>query len=387
MQILKDFEQYVQDIESQAGYEKPLAFGIGIRRRRKGKTLDVLYPVINHQVEMSLASVMIAETKYTAGRDGFAPLTQENLDHLYALFAPFQKDFQEAATIRFLQSCTLQTAAKHPYHDVDYVLYFLYDPFSRIDSVEEAYFKLQAISQRHFKPHGLGLENLFSILPNLAWTNRGPMLPQDVEQERVCSVLAGNPLIVSHVDKFPYLVNYHVPNGVRIAAGSQVRLGAYLGEGTTIMPSGFVNFNAGTEGKAMVEGRISAGVFVGNETDIGGGASIMGTLSGGNKNVISIGAKCLLGANSGTGISLGFACTIAAGTYVTAGSKVALYNAKNDPVDLDGRRVEDGQNVVKALELSGRDNLLFYQDSQTGRLVCKPNAKTIELNPGLHSNV
>lgn len=386
MKNYSDFEQYVKDIESQQGYEKPLAFGIGIRRRRQGKTLDVLYPVINHKTEMALASVMITETKYTAGRDGFVELSAQNLNHLYNLFAPFQKNLGEAATVRFLRSCSLQTAAKNPYHDVDYVLYFLYDHGAHIESIEEAYFKLQAISQRHFKPHELGLENLFSVLPNLAWTNRGPMLPQDVEQERVCSILAGNPLIVSHVDKFPYLVNYHIPSGVRITAGSQVRLGAYLGEGTTVMPAGYVNFNAGTEGKAMVEGRISAGVLVGPETDIGGGASLMGTLSGGNKNVISIGAKCLLGANAGTGISLGFGCTIAAGTYVTAAAKVSLYNAQNEAMDLDGNRVEEGENIFKARELSGRDHLLFYQDSQTGKLVCKPNQKTIELNPGLHNN-
>ena len=386
MKTLADFEQYVKDVESRPGYVKPIAYGLGIRRRRKGQTLDVLYPVINHQTEMAIAAVIIAETKHTFGRDGFVELSQKNLDHLRNLFAPLQKDLKAAQSIHFFESCSLKTSNKHLYHDVDYVLYFLHDPSSRIASVEEAYFKLQSISQRHFKPHELGLDNLFSVLPNLAWTNLGPMLPQDVGPERVCSLLAGQPLSVSHIDKFPYLVNYHIPSGVRIAAGSQVRLGAYLGEGTTVMPAGFVNFNAGTSGKAMVEGRISAGVFVDRETDIGGGASIMGTLSGGNNHVISIGARCLLGANAGTGISLGFGCTIAAGTYVTAGSKVSLYNDAGAPINQAGKKVEEGKNVVKASSLSGRDNLLFYQDSQSGKLVCKPNMKTIELNSNLHQN-
>ena len=193
-------------------------------------------------------------------------------------------------------------------------------------------------------------------------------------------------LMVSHVDKFPYMVNYHIPKGVRIADASRVRLGAYLGEGTTIMPAGFVNFNAGTLGNAMIEGRVSAGVVIGEDSDIGGGASIMGTLSGGNNHVISVGKQCLLGANSGIGISLGDGCTVAAGVYVYAGKKVALFNAKNEPVNTDGQRVESGQNIVKASTLSGSSYRLFIEDSQTGVLICKPNSKIIQLNDALHAN-
>jgi len=152
------------------------------------------------------------------------------------------------------------------------------------------------------------------------------------------------------------------------------------------MPAGFVNFNAGTLGKAMVEGRISAGVVVDDQSDIGGGASIMGTLSGGNKNVISIGKKCLLGANAGTGISLGDGCTVAAGVYVTAGSKVSLYNQHKQPVDTDGSVVTEGKNVVKGIELNGKENLLFIQDSLTGKLTCRPNHNIIELNASLHKD-
>jgi 2,3,4,5-tetrahydropyridine-2-carboxylate N-succinyltransferase len=273
----------------------------------------------------------------------------------------------------------------HDYYDSEVVAYFLYDQGSDVQDAVEGYFKLQAISQRHVLPHGLSLNGIFGKLNNIAWTNNGPVLPEDLPGETTKRIFAA-PLTVSHVDKFPYLVNYHVPTGVRIASGSQVRLGAYLGEGTTVMPAGYVNFNAGTKGNAMVEGRVSGGVVVDVNTDIGGGASIMGTLSGGNKNVISIGKECLLGANAGTGISLGDGCTIAAGVYVTAGSKVALYDLNRRPVNLSGELVSEGDNLVKGMELNGRDNLLFIQDSRNGQLLCQPNPKTIELNAALHVN-
>ena len=194
----------------------------------------------------------------------------------------------------------------------------------------------------------------------------------------------GEYLKVYSVDKFPCLTDYVALNDVRIADASRVRLGAYLGPGTTVMHEGSVNFNGGTLGEAMVEGRIAQGVIVGDKSDIGGGASIMGTLSGGNKTVISIGSKCLLGANAGTGISLGFGCTIAAGLYVYAGMKVSLYDKADQPIDLEGQVVTEGDNVVKAGSLSGRDQLLFLQDSRTGKVLVKPNLKTIELNASLH---
>ena len=166
-----------------------------------------------------------------------------------------------------------------------------------------------------------------------------------------------------------------------------IRLGAYLGEGTTIMPAGFVNFNAGTLHNAMIKGRISAGVVVGEDSDVGGGASIMGTLSGGNDHVISVGKKCLLGANSGIGISLGDGCTVAAGLYVTAGKKITLVNESNQPVNVAGDVVSNGENIVKAAELSGSNYRLFIEDSQTGEsVICKPNTKVIQLNEALHSN-
>ncbi len=255
--------------------------------------------------------------------------------------------------------------------------YWTYEPISMrmdtlddpIQTIDEAYFKLQLLSRRHVRPHELNLTNLFSILPVIAWTSFGPMLPDDVNTQRQRAWTQGQDITVTHVDKFPYMVNYHIPSGVRIAAGSQVRLGAYLAEGTTVMPSGFVNFNAGSLGPCMIEGRVSAGVTLGANTDIGGGASIMGTLSGGNNHVIRIGSGCLLGANSGVGISLGDYCTVEAGTYVTAGKKIWF----------NGR-------TVKASTLSGQDNLLFLQNSETGQLTCSIQKNTVTLNDALHHN-
>ncbi|PIQ24069.1 2,3,4,5-tetrahydropyridine-2,6-dicarboxylate N-succinyltransferase [bacterium (Candidatus Blackallbacteria) CG17_big_fil_post_rev_8_21_14_2_50_48_46] len=325
-------------------------------------------------------------TRFLLQNDAFTVLSQTDLEALSALLA----DHPEAPEAQALQAVVAQVQKTPPQHQsyshLDCGFFLLSAPDQPVQSPEEAYFKLQLISQRKVKPHGVLLDGAFRVLSNLAWTNQGPILPEDLEEVRIQALLSGQPLQVSHVDKFPYLVNYHLPSGVRIASGAQVRLGAYLGEGTTIMQAGFVNFNAGTEGQAMVEGRISAGVFVGDKTDIGGGASIMGTLSGGNTHVIEIGSQCLLGANAGTGISLGDGCTLAAGLYLTAGTKVSLYNQTGQPLNLAGEVVEHGQNRVHARELSGRGFLLFYQDSVSGEVVCKPNPRTIALNPELHSH-
>jgi 2,3,4,5-tetrahydropyridine-2,6-dicarboxylate N-succinyltransferase len=330
---------------------------IGLRRSRNGQTLDVNYVKVEELSEASLPA------------HGF---------HFEAL--------DEAQVISALGVTTPSVVMPAFYSQRDWIRATISIAASEVSCTEDAYLRLQLLSRRLIKPHGISLAGIFPKLPNLAWSNVGPVLPDDVERVRLEVILRGESLNISHVDKFPYLVNYFLPSGVRIASGAQVRLGAYLGEGTTIMQAGFVNFNAGTEGNAMVEGRVSAGVFVAKDSDIGGGASIMGTLSGGGKQVISIGSRSLLGANSGIGISLGFGCTVAAGTYVTAGAKIALLDAAGLPVDLQGRSVVPGSNLFKGLELSGRDKLLFYTDSVTGQLVAKPNPKTVELNPLLHKN-
>ncbi|MEU7833090.1 2,3,4,5-tetrahydropyridine-2,6-dicarboxylate N-succinyltransferase [Nonomuraea sp. NPDC052129] len=234
----------------------------------------------------------------------------------------------------------------------------------------DAYLRLHLLSSRLVQPHGLSLDNLFSLLANVVWTNFGPCPVEGFEQTRL-RLRARGAVSVYGVDKFPRMVDYVLPAGVRIADADRVRLGAHLATGTTVMHEGFVNFNAGTLGASMVEGRISAGVIVGDGSDVGGGSSIMGTLSGGGKEVISIGERCLLGANAGIGISLGDDCVVEAGLYVTAGTKVALP---------DGR-------VVKAKSLSGTNGLLFRRNSQTGAVEAAPRAGgPVELNASLHAN-
>ena len=242
-------------------------------------------------------------------------------------------------------------------------------------SVAEGYLKLQLISHRLVKPHGTVLDGIFGLLHNIAWTNQGPIDLPELAERQIAARLAGEVLTVSCVDKFPKMTDYVVPTGVRIAHTARVRLGAHIGEGTTIMHEGFVNFNAGTEGVSMVEGRISAGVMVGNGSDIGGGASIMGTLSGGGQLVISMGENCLLGANAGLGIPLGNRCTIESGLYITAGSKVQMLDSSNKPVE-----------IVKARDLADKDDLLFRRNSISGTIECLTNKSAVELNAELHSN-
>jgi 2,3,4,5-tetrahydropyridine-2-carboxylate N-succinyltransferase len=238
-------------------------------------------------------------------------------------------------------------------------------------SVADAYLRLHLLSHRLVKPHGLSLEGIFSILNNVVWTSHGPCAIAGFDQVRLKLRAKYGYLAIYGVDKFPRMLDYVVPEGVRIANADRVRLGAYLSPGTTVMHEGFVNFNAGTLGASMVEGRISAGVVVDDGSDIGGGASIMGTLSGGGKEVISIGKGTLLGANSGLGISLGDDCVLEAGVYLTAGSKVLLPDGK----------------VVKARELSGANSLLIRRNSQSGALEALNKSGTWGgLNSVLHSN-
>ncbi len=386
METVVDFKEYVASVEARPGYKKPLAFGLGIRRTKNGKTLDVSYPVVNFNENFGTAAVLIDVLKVSEYKNSLFSITLENLSEIYSHFSPFHNDNNKHPNLETINALIDNYTTSNGYANIEIMVYFLFDQSLPVENAEEAYFKLHCLSTRKAEPHSLNLDGLFAKLQNVAWTNKGPMLPEDVAVESVKHIGSHSPLIVSHVDKFPYMINYHIPSGIRIASGSQVRLGAYLGEGTTVMPSGYINFNAGTKGNTMVEGRISAGVVVDKDSDVGGGASIMGTLSGGNKKVISIGQKSLLGANSGTGISLGFGCTIAAGVYVTAGSKVFLYNQNNEAVNLNNEVVKEGENIVKGIDLSGKDKLLFIMDTAKGRLVCKPNPKTIELNSTLHHN-
>jgi 2,3,4,5-tetrahydropyridine-2-carboxylate N-succinyltransferase len=244
------------------------------------------------------------------------------------------------------------------------------DPDEAPADTPDAYLRLHLLSHRLVQPNTINLDGIFGLLANVVWTSHGPAAVQGFETVRA-GLRARGSVAVYGVDKFPRMVDYVVPAGVRIADADRVRLGAHLADGTTVMHEGFVNFNAGTLGTSMVEGRISAGVVVGNGSDVGGGASIMGTLSGGGKERITIGERCLLGAESGVGISLGDDCVVEAGLYLTAGTKVTL---------------QDG-SLVKAKDLSGEPGILFLRNSATGAVEARPRTgEGIALNPALHAN-
>jgi 2,3,4,5-tetrahydropyridine-2-carboxylate N-succinyltransferase len=241
-------------------------------------------------------------------------------------------------------------------------------------STDEVWLRLHLLSTRLVRPHTISMDGVFGLLTNVVWTSAGPCAIEGFEFTRARLRATGQHVTVFGIDKFPRLVDYVIPSGVRIADADRVRLGAHLAEGTTVMHEGFVNFNAGTLGASMVEGRISAGVLVGDGSDVGGGASIMGTLSGGGKAVISIGERCLLGANAGIGISLGNDCVVEAGCYVTAGTKVTV---------IDG----ESSTVTKASELSGASNVLFRRNSVSGAVEAVAwKGEGIALNAALHAN-
>jgi 2,3,4,5-tetrahydropyridine-2-carboxylate N-succinyltransferase len=237
-------------------------------------------------------------------------------------------------------------------------------------TASDAYLRLHLLSHRLVAPREINVDGIFGVLQNVVWTNYGPCPVEDFETARM-ELQRRGPVHVYGIDKFPRMVDYVLPSGVRVADADRVRLGAHLAVGTTVMHEGFVNYNAGTLGSSMVEGRISAGVVVGDGSDVGGGASIMGTLSGGGKEQITVGQRCLIGANAGIGISLGDDCVVEAGAYITAGSKITL---------------PDG-SAVKAVSLSGKPGLLFLRNSLTGALEARPRAgHGVELNDALHTN-
>ena len=244
-----------------------------------------------------------------------------------------------------------------------------------VDGVVSAYLKLHLLSYKFVKPNSINLDGLFRSLPNIAWTNQGPVSLDEIDEKLLESKNSSDNLYIRSLDKFPCLTDYIIPKNVRIADASRVRLGAYLSPGTTVMHEGFVNFNAGTLGKAMIEGRISAGVVIGDNSDLGGGCSTMGTLSGGNNIKISVGKNCLLGANSGIGIPLGDNCTVEAGLYITSGTKIQLHDIEGNP-----------SMIKKGLELANSSDLVFLRNSINGMVIAKPNKKSIQLNSQLHTN-
>ena len=338
------------------------AFGLGIgTRSSKGDWLEVYYNAPVLAADDALIGAVSDVTDYQNGNAAI----ELNADNLAALAGAFEK--AGAADQAALAQALTETAQP--------VVLCVLESDDAPATTAEVYLKLSLLSNRLAKPHTLNLTGMFGLLPNVAWTNEGAVALEDLPARQLAARIAGRVLDVQSVDKFPKMANYAVPAGIRIGDASRIRLGAHVGEGTTVMHEGFINFNAGTLGVSMVEGRISAGVVVGNGSDLGGGCSTMGTLSGGNNVVISVGENCLLGANAGLGIPLGDRCTIEAGLYVTGGSKVTVLDENNNEV-----------GVVKAGELAGKPDLLFRRNSQNGRIEVKTNKSAIALNEELHKH-
>lgn len=336
-----------------------LAFGVGTQNRA-GQWLEVFYaqPLLRPAGELS--DTVAQFLGYTGGNQSIA-LTTTQAAQLAERCKPLDAA-QSALLTRLAESHRPLIAT-------------LLAEDAPLSSTPEAYLKLHLLSHRLVKPHGLNLTGIFPLLPNVAWTSQGAIDLAELPERQLEARLKGELLEVFSVDKFPKMTDYVVPTGVRLADCSRIRLGAYVGEGTTVMHEGFINFNGGTEGPNMIEGRVSAGVFVRSGSDLGGGCSTMGTLSGGGNIVISVGVGCLIGANAGIGIPLGDRNTVEAGLYVTAGTKVHLLDEQNQLV-----------KVVKARDLAGQPDLLFRRNSLTGAVECKTHKTAVELNAALHAH-
>lgn len=336
-----------------------LAFGVGTQNRA-GQWLEVFYAQPLLQPAGELSDTVAKMIGYTGGNQAIA-ITNDQASELAAACKPLNAE-QSALLTRLAES-------HRP------LVVTLLETDTALSSTPEAYLKLHLLSHRLSKPHSINLSGIFPLLPNVAWTSQGAIDLTELAERQLEARLKGELLEVFSVDKFPKMTDYVVPSGVRLADSARIRLGAYVGEGTTVMHEGFINFNGGTEGPNMIEGRVSAGVFVGKGSDLGGGCSTMGTLSGGGNIVISVGQGCLIGANAGIGIPLGDRNTVEAGLYVTAGTKVNLLDERNQLV-----------SVVKARDLANQPDLLFRRNSQTGAVECKTHKTAIELNAALHSH-
>lgn len=383
--------------EAQPGYTRPAAYAVGLASysldttsgahqgpapaegSTSARPLDTWFPAVNLREHYRVAAALAAEVGHTAGSASYR-LSEAQLDRLAHLFVPAMAgggSHPNMASFLALREVVRQRAAQRatPQEfaglDIprDVVLTFIGRLEDQPVDVHDCYLRLHLLSQRKVLPRSLNLDGLIGLLPNVVWTSEGPLAPDTFEMAKLQCLARGVHLRVYSVDKFPHMTDYVVPSAVRVADASRVRLGAHLAEGTTVMQEGFCNFNAGTLGASMVEGRISQGVLVGAGSDIGGGASIMGTLSGGGKEVITIGDGCLLGANSGTGISLGPGCQVQQGVYVLS----------NGPI-----RLQPEGTVVRTWELSGRPNLRYWRNSLTGELEAGPTKTVVELNPELH---
>ncbi|CAN5318121.1 2,3,4,5-tetrahydropyridine-2,6-dicarboxylate N-succinyltransferase [soil metagenome] len=373
MRTLEDIQTATADMAAAIdGYTDPAAWALGVATiGPSGSVLDVAYPVVNAG-SAPFAAVGLAAALGHAGGSATHRLTTAQLDD--AIDRVAVAEGVDVPHPNLLAWRRLRQLVGRPAAGGTRLLVaaFIDDLADAPSDAIDGYLRLHLLSHRLVRPHGLSVEGIFGVLTNCVWTNHGPFEVEGFEAARLEARIAGLHVEVRLVDKFPPMLDYVVPSGVRVADGNRVRLGAHLASGTTVMHEGFCNFNAGTLGASMVEGRISAGVVVGDGSDIGGGASIMGTLSGGGSETISIGEGCLLGANSGLGISLGDDCVVEAGLYVTAGTKVTM---------------PDG-SVLAARQLSGADGLLFRRDSVTGAVTAlvRDGGSWQGLNAALHDN-
>lgn len=352
----------------------PASFGIGtatFSMQGDGtKVLDTYFPVVNLAAHGHVAEVLANHAGHEGGPGTVTFSPNRLADVVMQLQAtPHDDDANRRCLAALRESRFAENQGLGTRFEV--VVTFIEDLDAPPIDAHDAYLRLHLLSHRLKRPHSVNLDGLFTLLSNVAWTNHGPADPDSLAEVRRRHRTEGRPLIVHSVDKLPRMVDYVVPSGVRIADASRVRLGAYLGEGTTVMHEGFVDFNAGTLGSAMIEGRISSGVVLGDQSDLGGGASVMGTLSGGGKEVISIGERCLVGSNGGCGISLGDDCVVEAGLYLTAGTPVTM---------------PDG-SVRKARDLSEGSQMLFRRNGTTGAVEMVPRVSDWGgLHPELHTN-
>lgn len=342
--------------------EQFFAFGLGIGTQNKeSEWLEVFYPTPVLTPEKATVDAILESTSYTSDNQTIV-LDESDLNRLHM-------NLLKAGNIEQAELASRLKASTQP------VVLCLLAQDSAPQSPADVYLKLHLISHRLVQPHGTDLSGMFGLLINTAWTSEGPIDVKELADRQLSARMEGRTIEVFSVDKFPKMANFVVPSGIRIGNAARIRLGAHLGEGTTVMHEGFCNFNAGTLGNSMVEGRISAGVVIGEGTDLGAGCSTMGTLSGGGNIIIAVGEKCLVGANAGIGIALGDRCTVEAGLYITAGQKILV-------------RDEDGNEVatVKGRDLSGKSDLLFIRNSETGAIECRTNKAAIALNEALHAN-
>ena len=416
------FKKFVSQAEARPNYNRPLAFAVGIGTlNRQMEILEVFYPVPNYQGNFGTAAVLAHITGHTGNVDAYYCIDKQELYQALELLHPFlsESDHANVEWLQNLRNSTLlykepemnlgatfpspQQSTNAIFHQKKCVVVTFIHADDHGNAappkrVPDAYLRLHLLSHRLIKPNGINLDGIFGVMPNVAWTSAGPIDARDLAHYQRLARLYGQTLTVHSVDKFPRMADYVLPSGVRIADASRVRLGAYLGEGTTVTNEGFINFNAGCARPNMIEGRISGGVFVGAHSDLGGSCSIMGALSGCGKEKTTIGKHCLIGANGGTGISLGAHCTIEAGLYVTAGTKVQINKAFFE--QLTGRECSHIMNedydgvpecnretmIVKAKELSGLHGILFRRNSQTGAVEAIDHKNMVVLNETLHKN-